>query len=236
MTHEKRSGRDSGPGKNGEPHSSLFETGRPRLYSDIKVGGIDLDLVSSALHKAIRRAEVDTAAYWARHLVVHGFGAYLIRKLAVVAAEDVGLGDPQAVIMADALIDLGVRATGRPNPKGEDLRRVELHLVGAAIVLARAQHSRMLAELTCLVAHRSKHGPRPEFGVEVRDVHTKAGRAAGLKRGSREALRYWQEHSRVVANEVVLDDDRCKQALDALWEHDPSIGFVSVDPDDTEGG
>lgn len=217
-----------------EPHSSGSGAGRrPTFFSEVMVGDLPLDEVSSAAHKAIRRGEQLDAAYWIRHLVVHGFGKYAAKKLAIVAAEDVGLGDPQAVMLANALLEMAVRITGKANPTGDDLRAAELHLVGAAVVLARARHNRLLAEVTCLAAFRAKHGPRPEIPAHVLDVHTRRGRAAGLRRGSREAVEFWKAHSRVVANEVVLDDDATKKALDAAWEVDPTIGFVHAEPEET---
>lgn len=235
MTAEKDGRR---PSERGVPKPSGSGTpSKPRFFSEIKVGGLPLDELSSATHKAIRRGMQLEAAYWTRHLVVHGFGGYAIRKLAVIAAEDVGLGDPQAVILATSLLDLAFRVTGKTNPRGEDLRAAELQIVGAAIVLACANHSRMLAEICCLAAFHAKHGPRPEIPPEAIDVHTRRGRANGLKRGSPEAVKFWQEHSRIVANEVIFDDDVWKKRLDAAWEIDPSIGFVHAKPDEdgTEG-
>ncbi len=225
----------SGPSRRRVPQPSGSGTA-PRFFSEIKVGGVPLDEVSSAVQKHIRRGHEFEAAYWIRHLVVHGFGRYAIKKLSIVAAEDVGLGDPQAVILANALLDMAVRVTGKANPTGEDLRAVELHLVGVAVVLARARHSRLLAEITCLVGFHAKHGPRPEIPAYALDVHTRRGRSAGLKRGSQEALRFWQQHSRVVANDADIDGGKWRDALDVAWKTDPTIGFVPVESDaDGEG-
>lgn len=226
----------SGGSRRGVPGSNVGGTGRPTFFSEIKVGDVPLDEVSSAVQKHIRRGEQFEAAYWIRHLVVHGFGRYAMKKLAIVAAEDVGLGDPQAVILANALLDMAVRITAKANPTGDDLRAAELHLVGAAVVLARARHSRVLAEITCLAAFRAKHGPRPEIPPAALDVHTRRGRAAGLKRGSQAALRFWQEHSRVIANDADIDGGKWRDALDVAWKTDPTIGFVPVEPEpDGEG-
>ena len=60
--------------------------------------GYDFGEVSSAMQKAIRRADTRLAGYWALELWASGFGNYVWKRLLTVCAEDVwGLSAPESV-------------------------------------------------------------------------------------------------------------------------------------------
>jgi putative ATPase len=87
----------------------------------------------SALHKSLRGSDPDAALYWlARMLVAGEEPLYLLRRLVRFASEDVGLADPQALVIAlaakDAYDFLG-------SPEGE------LAIAQACLYLATAPKS-----------------------------------------------------------------------------------------------
>jgi len=59
--------------------------------------------LASALQKSIRGSDVDAALYWAARMIVGGEDPrFVLRRLIVVASEDVGNADPQALPLAIA--------------------------------------------------------------------------------------------------------------------------------------
>jgi putative ATPase len=62
--------------------------------------------LASALQKSIRGSDVDAALYWAARMVVGGEDPrFIFRRLVVIASEDVGNADPQALPLAIAARD-----------------------------------------------------------------------------------------------------------------------------------
>ena len=60
----------------------------------------------SAMHKSVRGSDPDAALYWyARMLDAGESPLFLARRIVVMAAEDVGLADPQALVVANAAKD-----------------------------------------------------------------------------------------------------------------------------------
>jgi putative ATPase len=87
----------------------------------------------SALHKSIRGSDPDAALYWLARMIDAGENPlFLARRLVRMAVEDIGLADPQALVVANAAKDaydfLG-------SPEGE------LALAQAAVHLATAPKS-----------------------------------------------------------------------------------------------
>lgn len=62
--------------------------------------------LASALQKSIRGSDVDAALYWAARMIVGGEDPrFVLRRLIVVASEDIGNADPQALPLAIAARD-----------------------------------------------------------------------------------------------------------------------------------
>ena len=71
---------------------------RAPLYDKSQDGHFNL---ISALHKAIRGSDVDAALYWFARMLEGGEEPrYIARRLTRLAAEDIGLADPQALVQA----------------------------------------------------------------------------------------------------------------------------------------
>jgi putative ATPase len=87
----------------------------------------------SALHKSLRGSDPDAALYWlARMLVAGEEPLYLLRRLVRFASEDVGLADPQALMVCMAAVQ-AYQMLG--SPEGE------LAIVEACLYLATAPKS-----------------------------------------------------------------------------------------------
>ncbi len=87
----------------------------------------------SALHKSIRGSDPDAALYWLARMLQGGEDPlFIARRLVRAAAEDVGLADPTALLIANAAKD-AVHFIGQPEG--------ELHLAQAVLHLATAPKS-----------------------------------------------------------------------------------------------
>ncbi|HET6975376.1 MAG TPA: replication-associated recombination protein A [Pyrinomonadaceae bacterium] len=101
-------------------------------YAYDKGGEEHYNLVS-ALIKSIRNSNVNAALYWLARLIEGGADPiFIARRLCILASEDVGLADPQAMVQAAAAADI-VQLIGLP----EGL----FPLSQATIYLARAPKS-----------------------------------------------------------------------------------------------
>ena len=110
--------------------------------------GTEMDVAVSALIKALRRGREVEALYWADQLQVR-YPKYLWRRLGIVAAEDVGIADPLAVVVVDALA-----STYRAILAESRAFRPDGVLVAMAVMyLARAPKSREADDLKNAVAH-----------------------------------------------------------------------------------
>ncbi len=94
-------------------------------------GDEHFDLLS-ALHKSIRGSDPDAAVYYLGRLLVAGDLLSPCRRLLCVAAEDVGLAYPQAMVVTKACVDAALQL-GLPEAR--------LPLAEAAVLLATAPKS-----------------------------------------------------------------------------------------------
>jgi putative ATPase len=103
---------------------------RAPLYDKAQEGHYNL---ISALHKAVRGSDVDAALYWLARMLVGGeHPIYIIRRVARMAVEDIGLADPQALPQAIAAWEAYDRLG---SPEGE------LAIAQAVIYVATAPKS-----------------------------------------------------------------------------------------------
>ncbi|MBE0432097.1 replication-associated recombination protein A [candidate division WOR-3 bacterium] len=100
-----------------------------------KAGEEHYNLIS-ALHKSLRGSDADAALYWlARMLEAGEDPLYIARRLVRFAVEDVGMADPQALLIAIAARD-AIDFIGRPEG--------DLALAECAVYLARAAKNNRL--------------------------------------------------------------------------------------------
>jgi replication-associated recombination protein RarA len=134
--------------------------------------GTELGVAVSAMTKCLRRERELEAMYFARQIEQGGFWRYAWRRLAIFAAEDVGIANPAAVVVVDACKS-AYEAT-RKESKGEP----DGALLGLAIlVCARSPKNREASELSEVVGHLvSDEGWSAEVPDEAYDLHTSKGR------------------------------------------------------------
>ena len=126
---------------------------RALLYD--KAGDQHYDLIS-ALHKSLRGSDPDAALYWLGRMLEAGEDPlYIVRRLVRFASEDVGMADPQALVVAVAA-QQAVHFIGMPEGN--------LALAEAVTYLATAPKSNSLYEAYSKVqqdVERSRNEPVP---------------------------------------------------------------------------
>ena len=96
-------------------------------------GGEEHYNLASALIKSLRNSDVDASLYWLARMIEGGADpVFIARRLCILASEDVGLADPQAMVQAAAAADI-VQLIGLPEAL--------FPLSQATIYLARAPKS-----------------------------------------------------------------------------------------------
>lgn len=77
-------------------------------------GGEEHYNLASALIKSLRNSDVDASLYWLARLIEGGADPiFIARRLCILASEDIGLADPQAMVQAAAAADI-VQLIGLP--------------------------------------------------------------------------------------------------------------------------
>lgn len=129
----------------------------------------------SALHKSIRGSDPDAALYWLARMIGGGEDLlFIARRLVRAAAEDIGLADPTALLIANAAKD-AVHFIGPPE--------AELHLAQAVIHLATAPKSN-----AAYVAWKSAQRAANETGtlgppMHIRNAPTRLMKDLGYGKG-----------------------------------------------------
>jgi putative ATPase len=119
--------------------------------------------VLSAFIKSIRGSDVDAGLYWLARMVTAGEDPRLIaRRLVILASEDVGMADPNGLVVADAAAR-AVEFVGMPE--------AQLNLAHAVIYLANAPKSNSV--ITAIGAAMQEVRDRPAGAVppHLRDAH-----------------------------------------------------------------
>lgn len=171
-------------------------------------GGHPLDEVTSALQKCIRRGLEEEAMFWALEMAESGYGQYLWRRLMVIAAEDVGVADPQALILTTSAWVATKEATKSfSKPPG-----MRTEFLGPTILyLCRSVKCREGDDFAWLVMERRARGWKievPDFAV---DDHTDRGRKMGRGR------EFWFSDASKLANAVEIAGNVYAQKVRELF-------------------
>jgi hypothetical protein len=130
----------------------------------VSKNGYDKGEVVSALQKAIRRGEETRALYWAQELMESGETYRMWRRLIVIAAEDVGVADPDMVMR--------IWAMNQAHNVGREANIPFL----AVMLLCRAKKNREADDACYLYELRFKEGWKIPMPPEAVDGHTRRGR------------------------------------------------------------
>lgn len=142
-------------------------------YEPQLIDGWQFDEVASALQKCIRRGREYDAVFFAYIIHKSNFGAYCLRRLSVIASEDIGCANPQVVLVLNALKDSWIEL--HKNNKEPTLDKFLL-IAHAVLFMCRSQKSRETDNLVNLVDENYRANKRlsiPEFAI---DPHTDEGR------------------------------------------------------------
>src|SRR6266571_9578162 len=121
-------------------------------------GGEEHYNLASALIKSLRNSDTDAALYWLARMIEGGADpVFIARRLCILASEDIGLADPQAMVQAAAAAEI-VQLIGMP----EGL----FPLTQATIYLARAPKSNAV-----LRAYSAAHNDAIETAREPVPLH-----------------------------------------------------------------
>ncbi len=172
------------PDAQGKRHISLSTIEdaiqHPALRYD-KAGDQHYDLIS-ALHKSMRGSDPDASLYWlARMLEAGEDPLYIARRLVRFASEDVGLADPQALVIAMAA-QQAVHFIGLPEGN--------LALAEAAVYLATAPKSNSLYEAYSRVQGEIKQGAADSVPLHLRNPVTPLMKEMGYGLGYKYAHDY----------------------------------------------
>jgi putative ATPase len=127
----------------------------------------------SAFIKSVRGSDPDAGLYWMARMLDAGEDArFIARRLVILASEDVGLADPQALVVADAAAR-AVDMVGLPE--------AALNLAEAVVYLACAPKSNRVTVALGRARDDVRGSSRAEVPAHLRDGHYRG--AAGIGRG-----------------------------------------------------
>jgi len=138
------------------------------------VGGYFNSDVTSAMQKCIRRGLEEEALFWATELDLAGYGAYVWKRLRIIASEDIGLADSNVAVQLRVLYENWIEQ----RKKKEDYSLAErLFLIHAVLLCVRAKKSRIV-DTALITMYESERPARdiPDFAL---DMHTIKGRRLG---------------------------------------------------------
>ncbi len=142
---------------------------RPILFSD-KSGEEHFNLISAFI-KSVRHSDADAALYWlARMLEAGEDPLFIARRLVILASEDIGLADPQALVQAVAAMQ-AVHFVGLPEAK--------LALTQATLYLARAPKSNAVLRAYRAAESDARDYPREPVPLHLRNPVTALMREVG---------------------------------------------------------
>jgi putative ATPase len=154
--------------------SAIEEALQHRVLLYDKSGDQHYDLIS-ALHKSLRGSDPDAALYWLGRMLEAGEDPlYIARRLVRFASEDVGMADPQALVIAVAA-QQAVHFVGLPEGN--------LALAEAVVYLAAAPKSNSLYRAYSRVQQDIQNGRNESVPLHLRNPVTGLMRQMGYGRG-----------------------------------------------------
>ena len=140
-------------------------------------GGEDHYNLASALIKSLRNSDINASLYWLARMIEGGADpVFIARRLCILASEDIGLADPQAMVQAAAAADI-VRLIGLP----EGL----FPLSQATIYLARAPKSNAVTRAYSAAAADAAETAREPVPLHLRNAVTPLMKQVGYGEGYR---------------------------------------------------
>jgi putative ATPase len=151
--------------------------GRARYAYD--KGGEEHYNLASALIKSLRNSDADAGLYWLARLIEGGADpVFVARRLCILASEDVGLADPQAMVQAAAAAQI-TQLIGLPEAL--------YPLSQATVYLARAPKSNAIKRAYMAAAEDASETAREPVPLHLRNAVTPLMKRSGYGKGYRYA-------------------------------------------------
>jgi putative ATPase len=151
--------------------------GRARYAYD--KGGEEHYNLASALIKSLRNSDADAGLYWLARLIEGGADpVFIARRLCILASEDVGLADPQAMVQAAAAAQI-TQLIGLPEAL--------YPLSQATVYLARAPKSNAVKRAYMAAAADASETAREPVPLRLRNAVTPLMKRQGYGKGYRYA-------------------------------------------------
>jgi putative ATPase len=171
----------SAEGKRRISLSTIEDAVQRRALRYDKGGDQHYDVIS-ALHKSMRGSDPDAALYWLARMIEAGEDPlYIARRLVRFASEDVGMADPEALVIAVAA-QQAVHFIGIPEGN--------LALAQAVVYLATAPKSNSLYQAYSRVRDEVRRGPATSVPLHLRNPETSLMKEMGFGKGYRYAHDY----------------------------------------------
>ncbi|HXD33989.1 MAG TPA: replication-associated recombination protein A [Pyrinomonadaceae bacterium] len=149
--------------------------GRARYAYD--KGGEEHYNLASALIKSLRNSDVNAALYWLARMIEGGADpVFIARRLCILASEDIGLADPQAMVQAAAAAEI-TQLIGLPEAL--------FPLSQATIYLARAPKSNAVMRAYSAAAADATDTAREPVPLHLRNAATPLMKRIGYGEGYR---------------------------------------------------
>ncbi|HEX8708341.1 MAG TPA: replication-associated recombination protein A [Pyrinomonadaceae bacterium] len=140
-------------------------------------GGEEHYNLASALIKSLRNSDVNAALYWLARLIEGGADpVFIARRLCILASEDIGMADPQAMVQAAAAADI-TRLIGLPEAL--------YPLSQATIYLARAPKSNAVKRAYMAAVEDASETAREPVPLHLRNAITPLMKRSGYGGGYR---------------------------------------------------
>jgi putative ATPase len=151
--------------------------------------------VISAFIKSMRGSDPDAALHWlARMLVAGEDPRFIARRIVIFASEDVGMADPQALVVASAAAQ-AVQLIGLPE--------CQLNLAQAVVHMATAPKSNAVTTALGAAMADVRAGRGGAVPAHLRDAHYPGARGLGHGRG----YKYPHDDQRGVVTQQYIPDD-----------------------------
>jgi len=168
-------------GKRHIPLHTIEDAVQHRALRYDKGGEEHFDIIS-ALHKSLRGSDPDASLYWLGRMLEAGEDPlYIARRLIRCASEDIGMADPQALVVAMAA-QQAVHFVGMPE--------ANLALAEAVVYLATAPKSNSLYKAYSQVQEEVKQGTNEQVPLHLRNPETPLMKVMGYGEGYKYAHDY----------------------------------------------
>jgi putative ATPase len=165
------------PDERGERRVTLAiaeEAVQQRALAYDKDGDQHYDIVSAFI-KSMRGSDPDAAVYWLHRMLAAGEDPkFLCRRMIIHAAEDVGMADPMALVVANAAAQ-ALEFVGLPE--------AQIPMTQAAIYIATAPKSNAVVKAIGRVSEDLRTRPQGPVPLHLRDSHYKGAKALGHGKG-----------------------------------------------------